>query len=169
MDETGRPHLSAGSARRGASDLDCKRRCRHISLALSDGGVERTHCLFERSFRVGTVAVEDIHIIEPHALEGCIQAGKHIFARAPFAIGTGPHIVACFRGDDELIAIWMKILFEQCAEIFFGRAGRRTVVVGEVEMRDAEIEGATGDGASIFKDVAARRSCTTSQAKSAEV
>src|SRR5215212_6728062 len=49
----------------------------------------------------------------------------------------------------------MKILFEQSAEVFFRRAGRGTVIVGQVEMRDAEIEGTASDGASIFEEVAA--------------
>jgi hypothetical protein len=41
----------------------------------------------------------------------------------------------------------MKILLHQPAEIFLGRAGRRSVVVGEVEVGDAKVEGPAGDGA----------------------
>ena len=88
-------------------------------------------------------------------LRDCVQAGKQILARAPFAVGTGPHVVARLGGDDQFVAIGMEILLEQCAEVFFGRAGRRTVVVGEVEVRDAEIEGAAGNGASVLENVAA--------------
>ena len=160
-----------------AQDLRCAPRLFRIvrgdahvkSLALPDGGVECAHRFFERRFGVGTMAVEDVHVIEPHALEGLVEAGEQIFARTPFAIRTGPHVPACLCGDDEFVAIGMKILFEQGAEIFFSRAGRRTVVVGEIKMRDAEIKGAAGDGATVFEDGPRRRSCTTSQARFAEV
>ena len=122
-------------------------------FALPDGGVERAHRLLERRLRIEAVTVEDVHVLEPHALEGGVQAGEQIFARAPFAVGTGPHVIARLGGDDELVAVGMKILFEQCPEGFLGGAGWRTVVVGEVEMRDAEIEGAAGDGTSVLEPV----------------
>ena len=97
------------------------------------------------------MTVEDVHVVEPHAFEGCVEAGEHVFARTPFAIGTGPHVVARLGGDDEFVAVGMEILFVEGAECVFGRAGRRTVVVGEVEMRDAEVEGAAGDGAPVLE------------------
>src|SRR6188474_1733907 len=68
------------------------------SLALSDSGVERAHRFFERSVRIWTVAVEDVDVIQPHALERLIETGEHVFTRAPFPVRTGPHVVACFGG-----------------------------------------------------------------------
>src|SRR5215217_7093188 len=81
------------------------------SLALADSRVEGSHCLFERRFGVKAMTVEDIHVVEPHTLEGRVETGKHIFARAPFAIWAGPHIVASLGGDNELVAVGMEILF----------------------------------------------------------
>ena len=45
----------------------------------------------------------------------------------------------------------MEILLEQFAKRFFGGAGRRTVVVGEVEVCDAEVESAACDGPSVLE------------------
>ncbi len=49
----------------------------------------------------------------------------------------------------------MKILSVESAKVFFSRAGRRAVVVGQVEVRDAHVEGASGDGASVLEHVQA--------------
>ena len=124
-------------------------------LALAHGAGERAHGLFQRRFRVGAVAVKNIHVIQPHALERLVEAGQHILARAPFAIRTGPHIVAGLGGDDEFIAVGGEILPQQPAKGFLGRTGRRAVVVGQVEMRDAVVEGIPGDGAAVLEHVQA--------------
>ena len=42
---------------------------------------------------------------------------------------------------------------EEFAEVLLGGAGWRSVVVGEVEVGDAEIEGAADDGAAGFEGV----------------
>ena len=123
-------------------------------LPLADSGVERAHRLLERSVGVGAVAVENVHVVEPHALERGVEAGEQIFARAPLAVGTGPHIVARLGGDDEFVAVGMKVLLEEQAEGILGGTGRRTVIVGEVEVRDAHVEGAAGDGAAVLDVVA---------------
>jgi hypothetical protein len=86
-------------------------------------------------------------MVEPHALEALIEAGEQILARAPFAVGAGPHIVAGLSRDHELVAIGVEIRTEDTTEILFGRAVWRAVIVGEVEMGDAPVEGATQNGA----------------------
>src|SRR5689334_134977 len=100
------------------------------------------------------MTIENIYVIKAHALEGGIEAGKHIFARTPLTIRTRPHIIACLGGNDEFIAIGVEILFVKFTKSHFSRTGRRTVVIGKVKMRDAKIEGTTGNGASIFNIVA---------------
>jgi len=91
------------------------------------------------------VRIEDVDIVELHPLQALVEAGDQVFAAAPFAIGAGPHPVAGLGRDDELVAIAGEILLEDFAESGLGRAGRRAVVVGEVEMGDAEIEGGAAD------------------------
>src|SRR3712207_7993263 len=54
---------------------------------------------------VGPVRVEDVHVLHAHALQALVEAREYMLARAPLAIGPGPHLVARLRGDDELVAI----------------------------------------------------------------
>ncbi len=103
--------------------------------------VKRAAGLLERGLRVEAVRIEDIDIVETHALQALVAGGDQIFAAAPLAIGTRPHVVACLGGDDQLVAVWFEVLAEQLAEGSFGGAVGRAVIVGEVEMGDAEIEG----------------------------
>src|SRR5208283_1743600 len=53
--------------------------------------------------------------------------------------------------DDQLVAVGEEILLQDLSEGFFRRSIRWAVVVGEIEMGDAEIEGAAQHGAGIFK------------------
>src|SRR5208283_2422600 len=82
-----------------------------------------------------------------------IEAGQHILARAQISIGPGPHIPAGLGRDDEFVAVGKEILLQDLAESFFRRSVGRAVIIGEIEMRDAEIEGAAQHGAGIFKVV----------------
>jgi len=50
-------------------------------------------------------------------------------------------------GDDEFVAVWPEVVLEVAAKVGFGGAVGRTVVVREVEVGDAQIEGSTQDGA----------------------
>src|SRR5690606_27761650 len=68
-----------------------------------------------------------------------------IFPRPELAIGTGPHIVAGLGRNDDLVAIGAEIAGQHLAEQLLGRAWRGTVIVGEVEMGDAPVEGVTQD------------------------
>src|SRR5215475_1437493 len=75
------------------------------SATAPDCHVECAHCLFERRMRVVPVRVEDVDVLEPHALETLIQTSEEILARAPLSVWAGPHAVASLGRDDELIAV----------------------------------------------------------------
>ena len=106
---------------------------------------QRAHGLFERGVGIVAVRIEDIDVIETHALERLIQAGQQVFATAEFAIGAGPHAVAGLGGDNHLIAIGTEIAGHDLTEQLFGGAGRGAVIIGEIEMGDARIKGVTED------------------------
>ena len=116
-------------------------------LALAYGGVERAHRLLERRLRIEAVRVEDVDVVETHPPEALIEAREQVLAGAVVAVGAGPHVVAGFRRDHELVAVRTEILFHEPAEVLLGRPVRRPVVVREVEVRDAEIERAADDRA----------------------
>ena len=131
----------AGLLRRVRGDARVER------LALPHGRVERAHRLLERRVRVEAVRVEDVDVVEAHPREALVEAREQVLARAPLAVRPGPHVVAGLRRDDELVAVRPQVVREDPAEVLLGRAGRRPVVVREVEVRDAEIERAAHDRA----------------------
>src|SRR5215472_2179535 len=78
----------------------------HIeSTTAPDCHVECAHGLFERRIRVVSVRIEDVDVLESHALETLIQTGEEILARAPLSVWAGPHAVPSLGRDDELIAV----------------------------------------------------------------
>ena len=115
-------------------------------LARAHGGVQRAHRLLQRRLGVGAVRVEDVDVVQPHALEALVEAGEQVLARAPVAVGSGPHVVARLAGDDELVAVGRQVLGEDPAEVLLRRPVGRPVVVGQVEVGDAEVERAAQDG-----------------------
>ncbi len=84
-------------------------------------------------------------VVEPHPLQALVEAGEHVFAPAPFAVRPRPHVVAGLGRDHELVAQSAKVGPQNFAEVDFRRAGRRPVVVGEVEMGDPEVERRAAD------------------------
>ena len=109
-------------------------------LALAHRRIERAHCLFQRRVGIEPVRIEDVDVVEPHPTEALVEAGEQIFAAAPFPVRAGPHVVAGLGRDDQFVAIGAEIAPQHLAEEFLGRPRRRPVVVGEVEVGDAEIE-----------------------------
>ena len=93
------------------------------------------------SFRIRTVVIEDIHIVQMHALQALVEAGNQVFAAAVIAVRAGPHIVARFGADDHFVAVRLHIARENATEICFRRAGGRAVVVGDVKMCNAVVKG----------------------------
>src|SRR5215472_16826670 len=75
------------------------------SATAPDCRVECAHRLFERRLCVVPVRIEDVDVLEPHALEALIQTGEEILARAPLSVWAGPHAVPSLGRDDELIAV----------------------------------------------------------------
>ena len=116
-------------------------------LALPDGRRQRICGFFQRRFRVIAVRIEDIDVIEVEALQALVEAGEQRLARATTAtVRAGPHIPARLGGDDQLVAVGGEILFQHAAEIDFRRAGRRAVIIGEIEMGNAQIESLEENG-----------------------
>ena len=92
------------------------------------------------------MTVEEIHIVQIHALETLVEARHQILARAPVAVRTFPHIISCLGRDEEFVAIRLEIILHQSAHGFLGTSVWRTIVVGKVEVGDSVVEGIVGDG-----------------------
>ncbi len=127
---------SPGALRRVLRDPDIE------GAAAAHGKIERPHRLFERSLRVRAVVVENVHVIQPHALEALVEAGDQVLARAPIAVRPGPHVPPGFGGDDKLVAERGEVLFEDPAETLLRRSVGGAVIVGEIEMGNPQVEGA---------------------------
>src|ERR1035441_3689850 len=117
------------------------------------GGDERAHGLFEGTIQPGAVRVEDVDVIEAHALQAVVERGQHILARAADAVRPGPHIPAGLGRDQEFVAQAAEVLAQNLADVLLGRAIGRPVVVCEVEMRYAAIEGSPDDRAPGLEDI----------------
>src|SRR3954453_23416985 len=120
-------------------------------LALLDRRVQRAHRLLERRLGVEAVRVEDVDVVEPHPPEALVEAREQVLARAPVAVRAGPHVVAGLRRDDQLVAERAQVAAHDLAEDALGGPVRRAVVVGQVEVRDAEVEGAAQDRARVLE------------------
>ena len=53
-----------------------------------------------RRLGVEAVRVEDVDVVEPHPRQALVEAREHVLARAPLAVGAGPHVVAGLGRDD---------------------------------------------------------------------
>ena len=147
MDEQRRaqPAQDLGRLRRALGRVG--RDARVERLALAHGGVERAERLLHRRAGVAPVRVEDVDVLEAHAPQALVEAREQVLPRAEVAVGPRPHVVAGLRRDHELVAIGREILLQQAPERLLRRAVGRAVVVGEVEVRDAEVERAAHDRA----------------------
>ena len=102
------------------------------------------------------VVVEDVHIIQAQAFQRLVEAGEQVRAAAEVAIGACPHFIAGLGGDDEFVAVMFEILGEQQSAVLLGLAGLGAVVVGQVEVGDAVVEGGEDQGLHLveWRDVA---------------
>ena len=89
-------------------------------FALVDGLDECAHGFFERDVGCGAMGVEDVDVVETHAVEAVVERGEEIFARAADAVGAGPHVPTGLGGDEELVAVRAEIFVQDRAEVFFG-------------------------------------------------
>ena len=149
-----------GALRRIGRDADIER------LALAHRRVERAHGLLQRRVGIEAVRIEDVDIVEPHALEALVEAGEQVLAAAPLAIGARPHVVAGLGRDHHLVAMVAEIGLQDGAEQRLGRARRRAVIVGEVEMGDAHVEGGAAHLAGRRRRASRGRNSATGRARS---
>jgi hypothetical protein len=91
------------------------------------------------------VVVEDVDVVGAHAGQRRVEAVEKVLAGAQIPVRPGPVVPAGLRGDDELFAVREEVLAKVAGEVLLGRPVRRAVVVGQVEVGDAEIEGAAQD------------------------
>ena len=114
-------------------------------LARADRLGERAHGLFERRVRIAAVAIEDVHVRQAHPLQRLVERREEVLTGAEIAVRSGPHGVAGLGGDDQFIAVGAEVFAQDTTKGLFGAARYGSVVVREVEVRDAEVEGAQGD------------------------
>src|SRR5262245_59636008 len=96
--------------------------------------------------------IEDVDIVDAHPLQALVEAGQDIFAAAEFAVRSRPHAIAGLGRDDEFITMAGEVRAQYVSKGLLGRSRRRTIVIGEIEVRDAQVEGAPADGPGIVKD-----------------
>ena len=99
------------------------------------------------------MAIEQVHIVDIHPAETLVETCHEVFPRAPVAVRPRPHVIASLGTDKELVAIRGEIITHQTAKGFLSTAVRRTVVVGEVEVGDAMVEGIASDGPAALKGI----------------
>ena len=140
-------------------------RCRRTAPCLTRTRArERTHRLLQRRVGIEAVGVEDVDVVEPEPAEALVEAGQQVLARAAVAVRPRPHVPAGLGRDDQLVAERREVAAQEAAEVLLGRAVRRPVVVGQVEVGDAEVEGAPDDGRAGVRAGGRGRSCATARA-----
>ena len=131
------------------SDLQCFQwpaRDAHIErLSRSDDIHQGLQSLLQRCLRVVAMAVKEVDIVQSHSPETLVDTCHKVFARSPIAVRSRPHVVACLRGNEELVAIAKEIVTEKLAHRLFCRAVGRSIVVGKVEVSDAVVESVVRD------------------------
>ncbi|MNW64959.1 hypothetical protein D3C74_432910 [compost metagenome] len=101
--------------------------------------------------------IVNIHIVQPHPFQALVEAGNEVFLRTPFAIRAWPHVVAGFAGDDQLVAVSGEIFSQNLSKGFLGGPGRRTVVVGQIEVGNPQVKGPSDHGAAVLKHIIAAK------------
>ena len=115
-------------------------------LSGADRVVEGRDGLLQGGVRVEAVRVEDVDVVQAHAPQRLVEGGEKVLPRpTALPVGSWPHLVAGFGGDHQLVAERGEVLVEDGPEVDLRLAVGRAVVVGQVEVRDARVEGATDD------------------------
>ena len=89
--------------------------------------------------------VEDVDIVDAKSPQALIKAGEKVLSRPEVAIGARPHVPTRLGGDDEFVAKVPEVLTENSTEIGLGTAVGRPVVIGQIEMGDAQVESSSQD------------------------
>jgi hypothetical protein len=84
--------------------------------------------------------IKNVDVADAQARQALIQTGQQVFARPEIAVRPVPHRVAGLGGDHDFVAMCVQVAAQHGAERLFGRARRRAVIVGQIEMSDSEIE-----------------------------
>ena len=102
---------------------------------------QRLHGFFQRGVGVEAVGIEQVHILQIHPFKALIETGDQILAGPPFAIGAGPHVVTSLGRDEQFVPIGRERLLHDLAKGLFGRSVTGTVIVGQVKVHNAMVEG----------------------------
>ena len=93
------------------------------------------------------MGVEDVDVVQAQAPEGLVAGGDEVLAgAASLPVGARPHVVTRFGTDDELVTVGLEVGGQDAAEVDLRLTVGRTVVVGEIEVGDATVEGTTQHG-----------------------
>ena len=109
--------------------------------------MERAEGFLEGGLGVVVVVVEDVDVVEPKASQTLIEARHEVLPRAEVAIWSRPHVPTGLGGNHELVAVVTEVVVKDPGEIALGAAVGGSVVVGQVEMGDAQVESSTHGGA----------------------
>ena len=113
----------------------------YSALPWRDGGDQRPHGLVETACRGRSGASRRCRRSRARAVGATGRARRAgTCARPEVAVGPGPHVVAGLGRDDQLVAVGGEVGGEHAPEVLLGRPVGRAVVVGQVEVGDAEIE-----------------------------
>ena len=94
------------------------------------------------------MVVEDVHAIQAHALQGLIKGVQQVFPGAPHSpVRARPHLPSGLGGNDQFLTVPGEVLTEDTAEVELRGTRRRTIVVGQIEVRDAQVESLAQRGA----------------------
>ena len=116
-------------------------------LALTHNVYQSLEGLFERSVGVVAMAVEEVDIVEVHSLQTLVETRHERLSRTPVAVRTLPHLISRLRSNEEFVAIRTEIIVHESSHSLLGTTVYGTIVVGKVEMGDAMVESAVGNGA----------------------
>ena len=110
------------------------------------------------------MAVEQVHIVEVHALKALVEACHEILARAPVAVRAFPHVISRLCGNEQLVAVRSKIVLHELSHGLLCAAVRRAIVVGKVKMGYAVVEGIVCNGSAALVGVYRSKVVPESQA-----
>ena len=140
MDEQGRPERSKDGDRFGGAPVRIRGDADIQRLALLHGGVQSAERFLEWGVGVEAMVIEDIDVVDAKPAQALLQARKQVFSRAEIAVRPRPHVPAGFGRDHQLIAVRRKSVLNTRPKFDSRASVWRPVVVGEVEMRDTEVE-----------------------------
>ena len=83
--------------------------------------------------------VEDVHVVQAHALQGSVQGAHQVLARAPETVGRIIHYPTRLGRNNHFIAEGTEIAGEDAAEVVLRGTWFRAVVIGQIEMSNPPV------------------------------